>query len=794
MKKSLESKIRVKALLIYIVVACICCGMVLYVYNLRLNIDGQRKYIEYYYSTLTQTSELIYMVNQAQTEANLYLSTKDTKHLTHFKEKTVAVEEFIHSMDAKVLKDEQIATLREVNSLLKEKGAIITSLSTQFKKQNPLDSMSKKLQDYDEVTFSDSVLIISTIKDTTINQASTDGFWRRVVNVFSPSKHSDTLVTVSTSRSDTLLMKPDTRRKVIDEVSGFAKEEGQKYSENIMALEKQISRLMLTDMAISSQISDLINKLYRQTINMTLEEIQKSEQLVRRNYTFSLIGSAISLFLILIFILLIIQDVNKGKAAHRALEQANSQIKQIMESRHQLLLAVSHDIKTPLNSILGYLELWNSEKNNDKETILSMQNAGKHVLALLDNLLEFSSLEQGRLQVSYNTFNLYNLCHEVVSMFIPLASHKNLSFKYKFEIEQHCTIYSDGLKIKQIIINILSNAVKYTTSGEIKFTVTQNEEKVHFTISDTGAGIPEDKIHRLFEAFYRVENNNTLAGGSGLGMYVVKGLIDLLNGTITVDSTAGKGTCIEIEIPVKTVEENTPANDIQKNILLVDDDLAILTMLRDMLRKLGHAAIICSIPSETGRFLTESITYDMIITDMEMGAISGNDILHKIRNAGITVPVIIMTGRSDFNHIKAHEIGFDGYLEKPISMNTLSQLLGNVSDCNTDFPLLEEMFDGDMESIRDILAVFVSSTKDNIVRLKNAIDSDDLETAQALCHKMLPMFMQVGAEQAAALLKKMETSRAAGIKDIPDWKENMQQLLKEAEDLVEMIQEKYFPD
>ncbi len=772
--------------------------MVLYIYDLLQKIDHQREHVEQYHKKLAFTNAFVYSVNQAQSEANRFVVSKKAIHLRSFRLETVKVEQMLDSLEVNAGRTSYDSILRDISVLLRKKGDIVFALNKLFDNQNPIDSINEKLQDLDASMLQQDTVQVTkttTIKDTVINTVpSKKGFWKRLSDVFSSSKKVDTIVTVSTLKIDTVKLFPETKRNVISEMSGLTEQAIATYSSQISAIEQQVNHLILTDQEISIQISTLLNRLSGQAINSTLQEVQRSEYLVRKHYNLLVVTGGIFLLLILVFIILIISDANKGHAARKALETANERTKQVMESRHQLLLSVSHDIKTPLGSILGYLELWQNGGAVSQQQMASMQNSGRHILALLENLLEFSSLEQGTLVVSASNFNLRELCSETAEMFIPLALQKRLSFDCNFDIGKDVELNSDALKIKQIIINILSNSVKYTLDGGIWFKAAYDDEQIRFVISDTGAGIPADQTNVLFKPFARVEKNNTLASGSGLGMYVVKRLVEMLQGTVQVSSVVGEGTRVEVTIPAKIVPEKSTHAITSKNVLLIDDDPALLAMLSDMLVKLGHSARICNNPTTFDRQEGSIEKYDLIITDMEMGTLSGTDVLKKIRSMGNKTTVIVMTGRGDFNEIKAIEAGFDGYLPKPVTMYSLRRLTGCIDHSTNEFMSLEEMFDGDREAIVEILEVFIRSTTGNIDTLLNMIVQNDFRGAQALCHKMLPMFMQVGAVDCIEFLKKMDAARLEGEEQHPFWRGKCSDFINHAEKLIAKIRKDYFGD
>ncbi len=781
MTKTIEKKIRLKALLIYLTVAIVCTGMILIIYVFGNNITIQKEKIEQYYSELALTDSLVCLVNRAQSEANLYVVTKRITHYNQFKQHLSGVKVCIDSL---ILTSSDTSHLQQISILLKEKGNIISRLNRQFNNENPLDSISEKLRAYEPIGNKDFMSMTAIVKDTVISIAPKKNFWRRFSEVFSPPKKEDTIVLYKVV--DTIkINSPDS---IVSEIGGFAEQASLDYIRRMTMIESHVSDLLMADQEISSKITGLLIELYNQTVYSRLEGIRKIEKLIQKNNTYSIMGGIVALILISIFIILIIGDVNKGLAARKALEKANELNRQIMESRHKLLLSVSHDIKTPLNSILGYLKLNQNSRKFSEDDIDSMQNSGKHILALLDNLLEFSSIEQGTLRIYSDEFNLKDLCTEISEMFIPLAKQKNLSFHYNFDFNDQLRVYSDSLKVKQILINILSNSIKYTEKGNVNFEVNYFDDKLSFHISDTGVGIPEKQIESLFKPFARIEKNNPIAEGSGLGLFVVKGLIDLLGGEIDIVSEENEGTKTIISIPVKTslVEERFSP----KNILVIDDDSSFLKVLQNILIELGHHVSVCSTMDCFNEILPKISQYDIVLTDMEMGTFNGNDILKILKSTTSDVSVIIMTARSDFGQNEAIEAGFDSYLRKPVTMSSLKQVFGG-RDISFEYDLSEGMFGNDKEAIREVMEIFVSSTIENIDSLQVALSVDDFSKVQAICHKMLPMFMQLGINEAVSFLQKMDTMRSRAPKDYPQWKEDTIDFINKAVSMIKQIHRKF---
>lgn len=782
MSETPEKNIRFKAILIYVIVAFICGGMLIYIYKLRDDIDDQKRSISQYYKELSLVNELIDSVNASQSEVNMYVSTKQIRHYKSFNESLNIVEQLMDSLShINPLHNDK---LQQINHLLVKKGVIVSNLNKQFNNKNPIESINEILKEIDPVIKKDTVLVTTTVQDTIIYSGPQKGFWRKLGELFSSSKGADTVTSITTARLDTLTVPKNDTLHVVTEVTEIAEQAKDDYVKRIISIEKNLSSLIVADQEISSEITTLLIGLYNQTVQARLDEIQKSEQLIRNNNTYSIISSIVSLILIFIFISLIISDVNKSYRLRKNVERANLRIKQIMDSRHKLLLSISHDIKTPLNSILGTLELKETSNGFLHDEVRTMKDSGEYILALLGNLLEFSSIEQGTSNISNRIFNLHALCQQTVEMFIPLANKKNLTLAYSFDFDKNLILSSDSLKIKQVLINILSNSIKYTLEGFIQFDVKYSDSGLYCIIEDTGVGIPENQIKNIFQPFSRVYQNSHLSEGSGFGMYVVKGLVDLFQGNIKITSEEGKGTRTEISIPVSEVSINETF--IPKRILIVDDDISYLITIRNMLSDLGHIPSMCGNIADFENIITEINQYDEILTDMEMENFNGIDVLNRIKYSGINIPVTVVTAREDINNDDFIRMGFKAYIKKPISTCDLKLLFGGqIKDERVaGFSSLNKMLEEDSDALHEVLTSFVDSTTENIGKLKQAVLNSDYNMAQFISHKMQPMFIQVGAVEKLDILKKLDAHRLDGMSMYPGWEDDVLELIEYAEQII----------
>ena len=803
-----------KVVITYLFVITLCAALFYYIFNLRKSIENQRSNINIQHDALNWVNEFTKNVHAAQNAANLYAFTEQSKYKREFNAYRDAIKAQTDTLETFEVSEDNKLMVNEIYNLINSKGRISNELSKQFHDFNPFAEFDRTIDEYRPPKPEEEIVVTTVSKDTIIHvpkKAEKKGFWKRVGSVFNPTEEAapDSLVHISMERSDTIRIQHQGQDSVniLASLRVLSEQAKAEYWKKIKQYEKKTQELVKADNQLSEQISTLLIRLNQEILDSTVAEIEKSEAIIQENTHYSILIGAVTLGLIIIFIILIISDVNKGYRARRAAEEAKRKTEEIMESRHKLLLSVSHDIKTPLSSILGNVELM--DKTGNEKEFSSIQQSADHILNLLTNLLEYSSLEQGKLQINKESFNLRQLCDETVEMFEPIARHKNLQFIYEPILEDSCTILSDRLKIKQILSNLISNGIKYTLEGSVTFKARMGRNLIVFDITDTGVGIPEDKREEVFKPFVRIETYNQFAEGSGYGMSVVKGLVDLLNGEIHIESEVGKGTHFEVRIPVEevkvdtetAVEETNEANESNKkslNILVVDDDNTLLSVIDNMLHRLGHQSIPCRSMNDLDNALLQIQDYDYILTDREMGAVTGNDILFLVKEADRERPVILMTGRIEYTNEKAKEEGFDGFLQKPFNLKQLESLFGSVAineqeeeNAFPDFPAFSEMMGNDKEAITDILTVFVQSTANDLVTMNTLIEQSDFIEMQGLCHKMLPMFIQL--ERDTTFLARMNAMRGKGESeaDYPNWKDDAAQFMAQTDELMDLLAEKY---
>lgn len=779
MKGRIERRTSWRVVFAYLFIIAFCGAMVYYIYKLQGSVQNQKVNLNLQNNSLDLTNRFTQLVHEAQAEANLFAFTDNPQHLKRFGELNGEISLYADSILKLMPSQQNEHRIREVERLILRKGQISYVLSRQFYYYDPLAEIDARLKAF------------SPPAPPELDE-----------NGVEEHHHTDTV-------------------DIVSDLKILSEKARSEYKQRIKEYEAKTVELITDDNHLSEEIADLLLALNKEILESSLIEMEISEGIIDENLTATTYIGGLVIILILVFVIMILSDVNKGFRARKAAEEAQAtaeeakkKTEEIMESRHKMLLSVSHDIKTPLTSIMGNLELMDNS-GNEKEAE-SIQQSAEHILELLNDLLGFSSLEQGMVQVEKSLFNVGQLCEETARMFEPIAQKKNLTFTFNNEIKKNLFANSDKLKIKQILSNLISNAIKYTIEGGIGFRANLENGSLVLRIKDTGIGIPKDKLEEIFKPFVRTDSGSKLSEGSGYGLSVVKGLVDLMDGSIEVRSEVGKGSLFTARIPVEVEllderHQNDPGNDSndedspvqveERHILVIDDDDTLLTVVSNMIVKLGHEVQLCRSKSDIDEALKRVGEFDYILTDREMGALNGTDILNLFKQADAQKPVYLMTARMDFDTEKAKQEGFDGFLQKPFRIKDLETVFGRHTQDDdvmmktsfSDFPEFCEVMGGDEEAIRGVLSIFAQSTADHLVALNDCVERDDFTEAHGICHKMLPMFIQLQQERAIPFLSKMNTMR--GVKEAneayPSWKDDAVRFMAEADKLLEQLSEKY---
>lgn len=560
--------------------------------------------------------------------------------------------------------------------------------------------------------------------------------------------------------------------------------------------------------------NDLVNaKIYRLILDFEEEETQflmariDAREALRSRSSHLLGGVAAgAVALMLLFVGISWRDINRSNRYRRALEQANRDNEALLAAREQLMLAITHDIKAPLGSVMGYIDLL-SRLTGDKRQELylaNMKSSAEHLLALVNSLLDFYRLDAHKMEVEPVVFNPAQLFDTIRTGFAAAAAAKGLDLRLEVAPGADREVEGDAFRIRQIADNLLSNALKFTDEGFVTLRVGLSDGLLTFSVRDTGRGIAPEERERIFAEFVRLRSARGV-DGFGLGLSIVDRLVKLLGGSLSLDSTPGRGSRFLVTIPVGRVSgksrtvappsgETAPAAPATSaapaplpayRVLLVDDDPLQLEMVAAMCRRAGLVAECCQYPEYAGRLVAEN-RFDAVVTDIQMPSCDGFRVLEEVHRAAPGLPVVAVSARGDLGAGEFAARGFAACLRKPFTYGELVEALrtaaGAVADADAEAALAPETpaaeetgaatggwnlaaltaFAGDdHEAARSILDSFVEQTTANREALCAALDAGDDAAVKAQAHKMLPLLTMLGDDGVATVLRQAETAPGA---------------------------------
>lgn len=633
------------------------------------------------------------------------------------------------------------------------------------------------------------------------------GFFKRLADVFAPGKEDSTQVSnvIQEEYTDTLdeVYSPiDTISSMITGIQHKVFQTRQKETE---MLNTRISSLRVIGSGLSQRVNQLLENIEHDEQEAARTKLMQEEE-IRKEAAETMAKIAIAAFvLVLVFSIVIARDITRNNHYRRELEKAKSYAENLLIAREKLMLTITHDIKAPAGSIIGYIDLLIRLVNDRRQQfyLSNMKSSAQHLLALVTSLLDYHRLEAGKMDLHPVAFNPHELLTDIYNSFLPLAEKKQLQLDFKEKLPETLTLEGDPFRIRQIVENLLSNALKFTAAGGITLQAEYHGNQFVFSISDTGCGMTASEQERIFKEFTRLSSAQGQEG-FGLGLSITRKLVELLLGRIDIESAPGKGSTFKVSMPLPSISpkpapgSKEPAITLPKihlRIAIIDDDRIQMHLTEAMLHNAAEEVkgfkvetVCCEQPEELIEQL-KNRTFDLVFTDIQMPAMNGFELLHHLRNQDFaqaqSIPVIAITARGDMNENDFLQKGFAGMLQKPFNQSELKKVVKNalthltVSDNipdtspvqkethetspHTDQPYnfspLTAFSEDDPEAAKEILRTFAQETQKNMEKLQAAISNKDMEALCATAHKMLPTFLMIEAQKAIPLLKWLEQQR-----------------------------------
>lgn len=385
----------------------------------------------------------------------------------------------------------------------------------------------------------------------------------------------------------------------------------------------------------------------------------------------------------------LLEEIDAHTDTDRALQDAIKKAESANQAKSRYLSGISHELRTPLQTILGYAQLLSRDTNipsKPRESINIIQRSGDYLADLIEGLLDVSKIEAGKLDIRRDEMNLQDLMTQMELMFRPQAEAKGIDFIV--ELPEHYPKYvtADEKRVRQILINLLSNALKFTQKGQVKFSLSYKNQVAVFTVCDTGIGIESENLDRIFHPFERVLPKDQQASpGTGLGLTIVHLLAEIMGGEVKVSSEANRGSTFEVYLMLSRIDEPVHTQEVHtiigyegdtKTIALVDDQPSHRQLLRDLLTPLGFKIIEAANAKDCLK-KTLGTPVDLFLLDVSMPEINGLELAKILRQRDFAQPIIMISANAQEHHeIGNPEVSHNFYMVKPIKVQALLDKLG----------------------------------------------------------------------------------------------------------------------
>ena len=773
------SKITVKVIVSYVLLICVSVVAGYIVFKEINKLSNQEKINQEDRNKIVQISKILSMVNETENAGRIAIRSDEKEALQTFLEKNVYLQNEVLKFRRDITSEKQLLTLDTISSLLNLKSNNLQELkafqesdSTSIIIRSAIRKLSS-LEPYLGYEFFDK-------KKNAVSDASTTSDIASILKKYKGVKVPATFEKIKKSN------KID---KVVMETLSLLNKVNEEAQQSKSLINEKMHKLWQNDVQVSKKLDDLLHNFEEEVLINSQKLSQERKTIFENSKNLLILSFLIALGIIAISSIIIINDFVTSQRYRRRLEAANRKSNNLLKNREQLISMVSHDLRTPLSSIVGYSELLGkldiTEKG--KNYLSHIKFSSEYISKLVDELLDYTRIESGKVVIEKIPFNLPEVIDEVASNVKSAYKNKEVALSFAFsDIVNNLNFSTDAYRVKQILYNLISNAFKFTEQGTVRIEADARLYKddiyeIGVAVTDTGIGIKEEQQEHIFNEFTQANDEiSKFYGGFGLGLHISQKLARLLNGKIYLESEEGKGSTFTLRFLAEKVVERTRTTPIitsdkraeDINIVVIDDDQSILSLITELLKQKKIGAITFTNGREALSAL-EKLQFDLVITDIQLPEMNGFHFvtLFNEKYAVAPLPVLAITGRRDVPESFYTKSGFSGILPKPFTpekfyeklkvffpnLNTEVEhkpiMVMPYNNTNGYTPEVLESFMGDdIEGIAGIYKHFLTETEENLQKLEASAKVQDYTTIKSIAHKMTSMFAQINAQRESEIL------------------------------------------
>ncbi len=812
MIKRIDSELKIMSFILVIFITIIITGIL--AYKGFSSIVGEVSRSSEPETKIVLVKQIVSDILEAENNVKSYNLTRDIKYLSPFYNSVLVIDKNINELKRLTKNNSAQSDMAlRMEALIDQKYTVLNKLLTLYPDENitnELIKISKQVKEEKE-SINESKDIEGNKLETTPPKEKT--FFQRL---FGKSDKKPAIDSVNINSNEVKEQKEQKKNILFQSKinSEIEKVNRQHVYERKLVKEKEF-RLANSSASFMLQIRQMsvgIEKIERSIIS---GKINRATQLAKEAKNLVAIFCFTASLLLVIVSFVLGKYVLSKRAHEKVLKDGKDQAENLAKSKELFLANMSHEIRTPMNAIAGFTnQILKTELNTEQRDQLKIvQKSNEHLLRIINDILDYSKIQAGKFSFEYVSFNPDKIMREAIQLLAPLIKNKKVTINYNVRERIPEFVVGDPGRLKQILLNLLSNSIKFTNEGKINITVDfknnlEGSSTLNLRISDTGIGIPEGKINEVFSEFHQADNNISYKyGGTGLGLPITKKLVELQNGSIEIESKDGRGTTITIHIPYNEsignelfYKESGKPVDADKlqlkdlKVLIADDDEYNRKLLNVILRKWKAEVREACNGKEVMEELKKS-PFDILLMDIRMPEMSGIEAAEQIRKLKDTVkaetPIIALTAvTTEEKKQRCINAGINDFLSKPFKEEELYKKivgligLSNVdisennkqfennlpmkNESNKSFSLeeLKQVSNGDEKFVTEMIAIFIKTTEAGLNQIETGLKQNNLKIVAESAHKIIPPCRHMGADELLSNLVSVESAARSNDKNV----------------------------